>query len=738
MKRHGTLALLLAMALALPLFLGGCSGDDGRDGRSGVLFGIESLTPPSGPAGQYTIDTSGGSGSSGAGGEGGYIDLEIYDGSLGGNIKVFKTGKADASFTFPNTVTTYLGNVPLTVTTNTTIAVVTAEPTAGTAYLVAGDRNIYISDGDSSIQDEMPVTGISIASGATLTLQPNWSDSFSYDTAAIMLDNDIANAGTLTTTVVNPSLMMTDIAQDRSNLEIDCDVYYGASGSAIVLTGANNASSTGGHGGDLDMDLDDDNWSLYQSAGSFFNQGTIQTSGGQGVTGGDAGSIYIYSAQAAYNTGAMTALGGTGTGGAGGHGAYIEIDTDYGHNFNSAPLNASGGNGTTTGGDAGYVYLYIGYPGHLLNSGDLSSNGGDGPAGGGSGDYIEFGVYGGDIINSGNLSSTGGTATTGSGGHGGYIYAWSEEDNGWYSEMMPVANIEFSGNFNTSGGSGTVGGHGGYIEFLLDADENPNNQELILYGYTGFVTNGGNGSTTGGSAGYVYMENEEASDWFDDIEGPSGGLVNYANITAIGGIGAAGSGGHGGSFEMYTDDMYGYATLGEVSINFADLNLRGGNGTTMGGHGGEVYIWGFNHAENRGDIDASGGNASDAAGSAGDGAHSDGIYILSDLGAAINSGNIDASGGDATGTGANFGGHGYHIEIVGYSAKNSGDLSVAGGSAGATSGTGGDADVVFIYGIFDGATNTASAIDISGGSANTAGSNGEVFLDGMNVTNNWL
>ena len=739
LRNPATVLLSMLVIGFLTLFLSGCNGDDGKDGKNGLngqdaaLFEIGSITPPDAPAGQFTIDTSGGTGTAGSGADGGYIDITLDYGSLGGNLKIFKTGLADASFTFPSTVTTYLGLNPLDVTADLTISVATVEPAAGTPYLVANDYNVYISDGNETLADEAPVTGISVAADTTLTLDANLTNK-----ARIYLQNDLRNAGTITTGAVAAIVPALAAGESRVDLEIQCDVYYGASGSAIDLTGADNVEGVGGDGGNLDLNAYDNDWSITQDAGAFYNQGTINTSGGAGTDGGNAGYIDIYANLLSYNTGDMTAMGGTGSTGIGGNGDSVEIDTDYGHNFNSGDLNGSGGNGATVGGNAGYVYLYIGYPGHIKNSGTLSSNGGNGAIGG-DGDYIEMGVYGGDIINSGDLLTTGGTGGTNEGeygGSGGYIDVWADYDNGWYADYQPVGNFEFSGNMNTSGGDGAAGGSGGYLDFNLDAEYIPVNQEIILYGYTAINTSGGNGTTSAGDAGDIYLENTYASDWFNDIEGPSGGVINYADVQAAGGAASAGSGGSGGNFEMYTDDEFGYATIGEITYNAGQLNLMGGDGTTSSGSGGYVYLWGYNGAQNDGAIYALGGDASDDAATAGNGAQEDGIYILSDLGPAINTASLDTSGGNAPGANANAGNAG-EIEIVGYSASNSAALYAAGGDANITNGFGGNANVVFIYGVFDGSTNTTSVIDVSAGTGNTAGTSGEVFIDGMNVTDNF-
>lgn len=731
LSRSGT-ALAAAALASMALF--GCSGDDGSDGASGKgVLPDKSITAPSGPAGQYKIKTLGGAGTTGNGGSGGDIDLSYYYGT-GGNIKIFRTGVADAGFTFPATVSTYLGLVPLKITANTTIAVVAAEPAAGTPYLLDGDDNVYISDGDAALGDETPVTGISVATGTTLTFGLNSEGT----TASINLTNDFSNAGTVTVAKLagapaKVAGLVIPPGETSGNLYIYADTYSGLAGSSIVTKGG-----PGGNGGFIYIDCSDSDWSgdLTQYAGGFFNRGTFESSGGDGAVGGSAGYQYVWSEGPLFNTGALTAKGGNGTAGAGGNGASIEIETDYGNNFNSGAILTSGGNGATAGGNAGYIYQYIAYPGDLKNSGSFTANGGDGPDGGGNGNYIQFYVYGGKIVNSGNLMAKGGAATTGTGGNGGYLELDASYDSGWEGYYQPLDNWEISGNIDLSGGSGLTGGNGGYIDAEMDGEYVANGAEIIFYGYTDIDTSGGASvASTGGDAGYIYLDNEYGYNEFLYYT-PSGGVVNYANVKARGGDSTSGAAGNGGYFDMETDYYYGYATSAEVAYNYGNLDLSGGTGATMGGTGGFAYIWGYNHAENRGQINAAGGNATAAGGKGGMGAYNDGVYILSDLGSAVNAGTITTSGGN--GGAGGYGGNAAHIELVGYGASNSAALSAAGGDASGELSTGGSASVIFLYGIFNGTSNSATAFDVTPGTGATAGKPGEVFIDNQNVTSKYL
>jgi hypothetical protein len=704
----------------------------------------EDWEPPAEPAGELTIDASGGTGSGGVGGSGGHVSIEIDSGSLGGHIKVFNTGLADASFAFPTAVPTYLGANPLEVTEDHTVVAVGAGhgglPAWGYHTHTDDDpHRLYSWDGGQHHE----VTGLSVAAGVTLTFEGNVDGG---GQVVFNLDNDFHNAGTVT---VEPH------AGNAADFIVECDTFYGEAGSVIDLTGpdAAGAGQDGGDGGTFSIVGSEDDWETSQDGGAVFNQGTVTTSGGSGDNGGDAGSITLTANLAVYNTGALTAVGGEGEVAAGGGGGFVYLASEYGHCFNSATLNASGGEGATTGGDSSYVQLYIGYPGHLRNTGTLVAAGGNVDAScsptcaGGAGGLIDLDVYGGDLINSGDLIATGGAGADGDGGAGGTVDVDASVDTGWYGEYQALGDFVFSGDVDTSGGNGGAGGTGGSVEIVLNAALAPDNQQIILLGYTGIDTSGGAGSTSGADAGYVYIQNEYADSEQLDF-GPSGGIVNYADISAVGGNGTSGSGGNGACIEMLTDTYYGYATDGEFVRNFGDLDTYGGDGDDDAGAGGCVKLWGYDRVENHGDIDASGGTAAATSGNGGVAAEAthyagdgeDGVLLLSDLGPVINTGTITAAGGDATAENGN-GGDGEIIEIVGESVDNAGDLSVAGGDGGTTgaTATGGDANVVFLYGVFEGTVNTATSIDIGGGDgADEDGADGECFIDGANDTDSWL
>ncbi len=345
-------------------------------------------------------------------------------------------------------------------------------------------------------------------------------------------------------------------------------------------------------------------------------------------------------------------------------------------------------------------------------------------------------MYGGDIVSSGDLSARGGDGTAGAGGMGGDLSVGSDYDDGWEGEYQPVGDMLFSGDIDLGGGGGATGGMGGDVDFELDAESAPTQQQIVLYGYTRITTDGGDsGEGEGGQAGdfSALQDNANTDGMFD--RGPSGAVVNYAAVSARGGAGI--TGGRGGAVVLETEEDAGYLTGAAVAYNFGDLDLRGGAGDGTGGGSGGLYIWGYNAAGNDGAVDASGGDATgdadtEGAPSAGDAGE---VGILSQAGPVTNRGAIAADGGDATGSGTTYGGRAGAIALVGTVVVNSAALSAAGG-AGALGGPGAQ---VFLYGLFDGTTNTASTFDVAGGAGSEiAGADGSVYVDGMNVTGEYL
>lgn len=717
-----------------------CQGEDALKAKS--------MEPPAGPAAQYTLNTSGGKGvGAGAnGGAGGHMDVFFDRGSDTGHIKFFKTGQADASFAFPASINTYLGNNPLNVIADMTIK-----------HYLPGDHTGAVTDEfhthdlDSRLYKwdgavDTAATGISVSTGATLIFElQNPVDL----TAWIDVDNDIVNMGTITTTLKTDGI-------SRGNLSIDCDTFYGAPGSLISLTGVADGV-VGGSGGNFQLNAyKSNNEASYQGSGAFYNQGEINTSAGNGTTdGGSGGDVSISGELVTYNTAPFITSGGTGSSGNGGSAGYITLYSNYGSNYNSGALSAIGGSGTVNGRRGGSIYLYSDNLGDVRNSGNLSTNGGGGGTGpGGNAGAVEIYAYSGTVITSGNITNRGGDSESANGGDGGRFEVYTSYSDGWnIGDRIPPGDILISGNIDLGGGNGNTlttgsgnGGNGGYVQVRQYPYRHPTGQEIVFLGYSEFILNGGDGELDGGDGGYLraYQYYSEAP---DSRDGPSGGVVNYVNVSANGGVGSNWFGGDGGSVTLETDSYYAYqANDWMVVKNYGDIQLDGGDGSEQGGSTGSVILWGYYGAENHGSITANGGSASSIHGTGGSSGNDyvctnyceNGVHIVAAYGPAINTGVITAKGGSATDTNAtiSIGGSGSNVEIVGSRAENSANINVAGGDslAGPSDSFGGDGGDVFIHGIHEGATNTATITANGGNGADGVGADGVIHVDAMNVT----
>lgn len=709
-----------AVVALVPLLIAGCDNGGGSSDET--------------VAATYTINTSGGLGGSsgGSGGAGGYV--EGYKSAGIGDIEMRTGGNADASFT-ASTPAAYTGSKPLNVTSNTTITIVTAEPASNTPYLVAGDSNLYISDGDTALAeaDEI-VTGISVANGVTLTLPLNFTTF-----AQINLRNDLANGGTITTADID--------ATNRGNLQIYPDSYVGDSGSSVTAAG----TTAGQNGGDVTISAD----------GSFYNHGTINTRGSNGdtttVNGGDGGAVYLYGSYNFQNTALIESQGGDATEGVAGDGGYVEFYGSNGSMYNSGNVNGYGGNGLTGGNASGG--FFSSELGKTLNSGHIDTHGGNGTGGnGGNGGGIYMEAYSGDLINSGNLTTAGGSTTgaTFNGGSGGSVDFYASSRG--IDASTPIASILVSGNFDTSGGDAVAtstgsGGSGGYVSAEMDADGTPSpTARLAFLGYTSITTSGGDGNQ-GNSGGYYRLRNDTAWDQHLDIDLPSGNVVNEANVVARGGSAVAAgttfpaNGGAGGNFMLETayslpDPLAGFTLPDGMSMSELEKTTNSGTVDQSGGgnlkatsnnsgRSGRTWLWGYNGVTNTGAITANGGGDSDTdGGTTGYGGRADDIDMYAETGTVTNSATLTNSGADGEYRGGNSDG----ISLYGATVSNNANLTSNGGNASATlaGSVGGNGGWIELFspkgsaGISHGGTVTHTA-----GTGTTAGNSGSFTNGGM-------
>ena len=321
------------------------------------------------------------------------------------------------------------------------------------------------------------------------------------------------------------------------------------------------------------------------------------------------------------------------------------------------------------------------------------------------------------------------------------------------NRTVPAGDLLLSGNLDASGGSGALGGSGGPIAVPLDTSRQPNGQEIVLLGYASLDSSGGASSSglgIGGNAGAIDVFNNVSTCGGNRCS--SGSTVNYADINARGGSGGTvANGGQGGSITLETQSSYYFNTVSfENVINAGNLDTSGGAGV-VGGSGGPIVLYGRNNATNSGTLKANGGAGS--AGNGGAGADSNGcracglatninqsgIAIYAGDAAVTNTGGIDVSGGASAG--ARFvGGAGGIALLNGRGVSNSATLLAAGGNADAASGVAGNGGLVQLYSMTSPSVNTAAApagINVKAGTAFTPGVPGVVEFDGRFVTGGW-
>ena len=804
----------LVLAVSVAMFSGvmtGCSsGGDG--GEAAATPGAYTINTKGGDANAINGDVNGG-----YGGNGGEVSASIEGGT--GGVVISATGKADTTFRSPiPAVNSDTGSNPLDVTADTTVEVATlwstpiadgasivantsyigtdgvlriaastivayatdAEvsddsyytdgnelyvasantgadlATAGTPYTQnsTGILDIYGADGDANTADT-PYTGISVASGATLTMGLN-----DGGTARISVSNDIENNGTITTV---------DNGTRRGYLTLNAYNYIA---SGVIDTSGN---STAFHGGYIEI----------YTAYSIINSGALNSNGNLDSldNGGNGGSVRLDSNGFIQNSGDINAYGADSTSSYGGTGrsaymyaAYIEnsgnINTNAGDSIstlsgkspgqvrlnselglnNSGNISATGGNGSN-GGSQGYVWLATNAMGTTRNSGNIITNSGDGLTGyAGYNNSISLRASGGDVINSGDISAAGGsgvTSTSSSYGRGGSIEFRTDSGDGGTAP----GNIIVSGNLDTSAGDLSAaaaasgrGGYGGSISMRINMNEGNHpvsDQGISLLGYTDINTNGGNGYNAGRGGNvelYTYETMDAAS-----FEYKTGPVINEANISTRGGDAIVSTsttlayGDYGGNVYMETADQYAFNNSETKVSNSGDIDTSGGNSYNMTSsyysHSGYISLFGFHGVDNSGAITANGGNdtATDG-GTNGRGGYAQSVNIDAEMGSIVNSGNISNNGGN----GEYYGGYSNGVSMYGMTVKNSGDLSSNGGNADATlrASYGGNAGDSTLWGL-DGfnAVSNSGALSYSGGTGVTEGADGCVIV-GMTVVGN--
>ena len=597
-----------------------------------------------------TLSAIGGTGSNGIGGTGGefYIESDAA-------IKVLKSGSADASFTMPDTSTYNFGANGYTVSGSEQILLDTAVPAGYTGLYVIDNYthgtpdnwNLYKADGTGSAGipggygTSSPVTGLSVPSGATLTISADsyWYSS-EYAGAYITLTNDVVIDGTLQT------------AAGYNYIWFDNSSSYTASLPAnIVVMGT--VTTSGAENG----------WIAFEAGKHIYNNGTLDASGSDNSTGNgnDSEGIWLDAyTGSVYSKGTIKSDGGNGGNGSGGAGAYyIEIIGGYAEDTYVDPLNGGsvilGGTVEAKGGNAG------------------GTAGGNGGVGGGGLGFSYIVALGGDLIVNATFTLNGGN---GSGsGYGGdakgidfYVFGM---------DYRRVGVCQISGSFNLNGGNGVTGGAGGYIDFYsynwddgnFGTEDTGNGvgqaPDMQLLGFSSINLNGGNGTTAGGNAKNDAYELYTYAPWddYDLYYLPAYPIVSEANVSAKGGnaSAASGTGGNGGFADIEVDEEdYYYNQTGiaatELITQSGTIDISGGNATASGGTGGAggtIYLdnSGYDYTTTTGILTANGGNGALQGGNGGyikfNSDVTNAVYTLANLSVTGGTGTTAGSSGTA-------------------------------------------------------------------------------------------
>jgi hypothetical protein len=676
------------------------------------------VTAPPGPDGTSQIIVSGGDSREGDGGNAGGITVQLGS-SGGGSIALFRSGQAVTDFTVP--VRTPVGT-PYTVPASVDVAELTSAgvgPAADTLYAcraAEGGYHLYLSDGDAVTCDEAQVTSLVVPAGVTLRFAGTGDDP-----ADIGLTDDLVVQGTI------------ERGGTSRSLTLRARNYIGAAGSKIDLRGTPGGAGAGGVGGTLAI----------AAEGTIVNEGEIDVSGGLGGgtnAGGDAGSVFLQTnGGSVFNTGAIRASGGgsaEGVGDAVGNGGNVQLVARGGKVANRGAITAVGGAGLRYGGSGGTIFLGA-QPGDVVNAGALDVNGatpaactefcrGGSPTGSSMGHPFEKasyrGVYlyslGGGVFSSGALTAAGGDAPAADScaGDGGPVTVRTASFGSISTATQ--GQIRLSGTIDASGGAGGSGnvcesdggGSGGFV-FVEAQARFPLGQEIQLLGYQSVVGLGGNGSSAGnGGVFSIFRPDSEGG-----ILGP---IVSNVDVTLPGGVSTSTEsvqGGYGGQLNWVFDPVlsgsgaHRIETTGVITVDGGPGGF-GGPGRSQG-----LLLYGPEGVLNRGALSANGGAGRDAETFVGGPAG--GVILSSDVGPVRNEGSITAKGG--TGFTGGFGGeiclegarvtntqpinaeggngtggpsgNGNTIVLSSYnpSTENSGTLSVAAGTAGATIGTAG-------------------------------------------------
>jgi len=620
MKVHGKKFIVLLAALMTIAGITACSSGGG--GGDGVVA-------------HPALQASGGTGHAGVGGTGGEIYVESS-----GSIKILKSGKVDASFTVSAPTPSY-GTYHAEVNGTVTVVLDDTEPGNNLCTSYLGDGRLYLGDGNSICGDagDIPVTGLTVNSGATLVLVDNFA-TVDVDTwggyGTLVLPNDLVINGTIKTDALLGLYIEANLIQVGASGKITTsatDAGVDANAKPIYLGYGNGMTKT------------------------IINHGTIEA---RGLDTGSGGLISLRSDELVVNYGTIDTSGGSSTTGAGGNGYSpgsdgFDVYVDYGDFNSSGIVRMNGGDGGDgNGGDAGQAYIQTAYSGNtggkngdIMISGTWEAMGGDGTNGnGGSGGYLRFETDAmGKVYVNAAMSTKGGNGT-GAASVGGsstgidiYSYNYGSVD------VATPGKVRIAGHFDVRGGNGDLNGNdSGFLQVKSYGSTTAfqgTDVELIL---PAAIMSGGTGSVGGNASDLAleaYTYTPQYPNYYDGSANttvPGGSIVNESNIEAKGGkaTGAGGTGGFGGYVDMEADYDGSVADATTTILNSGSIDISGGAGNT-GGNAYDLdysmYLYAQN-VTNTGTIKANGGTGKLLGGNGGV------VYVYSYDTPSVNTGTI--------------------------------------------------------------------------------------------------
>jgi hypothetical protein len=667
-----------------------------------------SLDAPGGPVGDAVIDVHGGEGERAGGGSGGLLTLSMPDASARGHLAVFATGAPSAPPPLPPEPRIDLGPTPYEVTEDVTFVESPwgAEHAPGEVFLREDSTLLMLEDGRGGT----PITGLHVHPGVTLTLPPSAGGRTLLFHDGVYLEGTLAVAG-----------------GDDLSLDLTCAAFHATDDAVIDLSApSGSADEAGLAGGDLHVTVGTTGPEVPRNAGSLWMQGTIDTRGASGASGGDAGAVTLRSPTDLVAGGTFLGAGGAALGEAvGGDGAPVRLEANHGLAWVHARFELSGGGGGAAGGLGGSVVVGAA---RVDDRSTYELDGGDGGAtcagrcAGGAGGALLLSSSAGSIVHEGPVHARGGRGTGadergGSGGRGGLVVVQADTLTG--ATLAPEQRIELAGELVLSGGDGTgTGGRGGAVEVDLTSPYD-RDATVRLYGFARVDAHGGatSAQATGGDGGTIGLSLKGGD--------AGGGLVIAPDLDLRGGSGR--KGGAGGFLSLDSVVSPGDLDPARAVRVDGDVLLDGGDGTTSGGTSGTLHVAGVHDVALTGDVTAIAGASPGGSGVSALRSWLDepGVHVEAWHGDVTLAGALRVRGGDGRDTGGRAG----FLLVTGVHVRAVGPIEAVGGTSSA--GRGGDGGFLQLTSALP-PTTVEGTIDVAAGDgATTPGTPGQVWIDGV-------